>query len=158
MERAPGGNTDTGHGAGILRRLEELLAAYQAMRDALWEVAGVTGREHSILAALATAPDGASGGSIARACGVSRQAAHVVLDDLEGAHLVEGNLSGGARPVHGRYFLSEWGASRVAFCSTALETVQEELARQFSAEEIETLCQLLGACARGLRHAAQQTD
>ena len=84
------------HGAGLLRRLDELVAAYRAMLDAIFDISGVSRLQYSVLAALARAQEGASGAWIARECGISRQAAHQVLQVLEGRHLVD---SLGGRPL-----------------------------------------------------------
>lgn len=161
MARASQGplrNMDTVHGAGLLRRLDQLIAARRTMLDAVFEMSGVSGLQYLVLAAVARAQEGASGAWIARQCGISRQATHHVLRRLEGRELVTRQSIRRLRSMSVRYVAAPWGTSRLEICSGALASIQRKVAEHFTADEIETLCRLMGTLALALRESAAQID
>ena len=128
------------------------------MLDTVLEVSGLSRLQYLVLAAMARAKAGASGAWIARQCGISRQAAHGVLQVLEGRELVARQAARPFRARSLRFVASAWGTSRLELCSSALDATEQELAEHLSAEEIETLCRLMSILARALRQSAAQID
>jgi DNA-binding MarR family transcriptional regulator len=140
-----------GHSGYLLRQASHTL---RAAIDAGLRPHGLTIVQYGVLSVLARDP-GSSGADLARACNTTPQAMNGVLATLERENLVERHR----HPTHGRILqatLTGDGRRRLEAADPVVRGLEEDIERDFTAEEIATVKAWLVASAKRLEEAAKR--
>nr|WP_311132581.1 MarR family transcriptional regulator [Nonomuraea gerenzanensis] len=137
-------------GLDIKRAEQALITAKQAAV----RPAGLTVPQYAALLALAASP-GISGAALARTCLVTPQAMTVVLKNLEERGLIERS----PHPWHRNVLetrLTEAGQAALEVADERAVVIEQAIADEFSAEEQQTLRELLGRCHDAIARATSE--